>query len=1021
MPQSLRLLVVEDSEEDAGLVLQELRRAGYAPTFKRVQTGPELSEALNNGPWDVVISGRAAPGLDTLAALRIVREHDPAVPFVVIADRVDEVAAVEATRAGARDYLLKQNLSRLPRTVKRELAETENLRRRAAAEQELVQERIRTALVAQIAGLLGSTPEPDTVFEEFARRVGALIPSDGVTVLLYDPEEGALYPAFTRMRETVRAASQSRFQAGESLVKLLGSRRAVVSGPDDATVAPEFRAIQSAIAGAASSLLAPLVWQAEPVGLLVLQSRSSNAFDEEKRQLAEQIAANISGAVASARQKAALHRQAAEAKLLADISRAATAGLDIAGLARRFLEMVRARTPFDRGALRMVDAATGGLGSGAAVGLGADLPLPAFRSRAVTEAVALGRLVVNTDAEPEEPSTAAPLAQLGLRSSLTLPLISDEHVVGVVSLRRLSPDGFSQDEIDFLTRACGQIAPAVDNARLLSEISTLASTVENSPDFICSADLHAKIQYLNPAGRDLVGLAADYDITQLTWADFFGTEDQERLQAGIASALGRGPWTSELRLKTRDESAVPVEALVVPNYHRNGALMGVTVSARNIADRKRSEEELHRLATTDTLTGLLNRRQFMMLLDQAVRLAVRRRTQGTLVYLDLDGFKYVNDTHGHTAGDQLLIAVSKTLRVNVRGSDVIARTGGDEFVVILHDAGDEDGFAKASQLVQTVSQTFAVVGNERVNTTCSAGVVCYPIEGTSAEDLVAFADLAMYRAKDAGRNRAYRYDPLQGGRELVSSLQRTRRMILDAVSQNRLRLYWQPIVSVETRQPFMHEVLVRLADAEGRLYAPMEFIPQAETLDLIHVIDQRVVELSFDRWRRYADSGRKLRLSINLSARSLDGDMAGFLIDVGQKKGVKPESVAFEITETATWRGGPQTEEFARLVTSAGFRMAIDDFGSGATSFKQIRRLPFHYLKLDGSLVENLRDGRPDRDFVRSLSGLAHALGVEIIAEFVQDEETMQFLHECGVEYAQGYFVARPSEFPETPVRVPAS
>ncbi|MBI2964856.1 MAG: EAL domain-containing protein [Chloroflexi bacterium] len=780
----------------------------------------------------------------------------------------------------------------------------------------------------------------------------------------------------------------------------------------------EARQLGAAVIGAGlrSWLQVPLGDATAPVGYLSIQALKDGAYSERDARLLQLVAAQVVPAVKNAQLYERTVALAGEARLLADLSRAATAGLDIPALAGRFLEMVRTRIPFDRGVLRMVDASTGGLGSGAAVGRGAELPLPAFRSRTVTEAVALGRLVVDRDVEPEEPSIAAPLAQLGLRSSVTLPLISDEHVVGVVTLRRMDGNGFAQDEIEFLSRASAQIAPAVDNARLLAEISTLASTVENSPDFICSADLESRVQYLNGAGRGMVGLATDYDVTQLSWEDFFSQDEAARLKdVSIPSALSRGSWHGELWLKTRDGSTIPVESIVVPVYHRNGALLGVNLSARNIADRKRAEQELHTLATTDTLTGLLNRRQFMLMLDQAVKLAARHRSQGTLVYLDLDGFKYVNDTHGHIAGDDLLVAVGKALRANVRTSDVVARTGGDEFVVILHDAPPQEGLKKAGQLVKAVADTMVVTGGEKVGTTCSAGVVGFPIAETTADDLVGFADLAMYMAKDAGRNRAHAYDPSEGGRELVSGLQRTRRLILDAVDSDRVRLYRQPIVSVATRQIVMYEVLVRLADFEGRLFSPMEFIPQAETLDVVHLIDQRVAELSFTRWRKYADAGQPLRLSINLSGRSLDADMSNYIIEAGKRHRVEPSTIAFEITETATWRGGAQTEAFARALNDAGYRMAIDDFGSGATSFKQIRSLPFHYLKLDGSLVENLREGRHDRDLIRSLSGLAHTLGVEVIAEFVQDEETMEFLQACGIEYAQGFFVGRPAEFDENP------
>jgi EAL domain-containing protein (putative c-di-GMP-specific phosphodiesterase class I) len=209
----------------------------------------------------------------------------------------------------------------------------------------------------------------------------------------------------------------------------------------------------------------------------------------------------------------------------------------------------------------------------------------------------------------------------------------------------------------------------------------------------------------------------------------------------------------------------------------------------------------------------------------------------------------------------------------------------------------------------------------------------------------------------------------------------------------------------------MYEVLVRLEDADGRLMTPAEFIPDAESLDLIRQIDERVMELAFDRWKLFDDASATL----HISARSVGAEFAEIIVQSAREKDIDPGAFIFEITETATMRSSGHAAAFVKRLTAAGFRLAIDDFGSGTTSIQQIRSLDFHFLKLDGSLVKNLKADETDRAFVSALTALARALGVEIIAEYVQDEESIAFLAEIGVGYGQGYYLGKPEPFPAEP------
>ena len=383
--------------------------------------------------------------------------------------------------------------------------------------------------------------------------------------------------------------------------------------------------------------------------------------------------------------------------------------------------------------------------------------------------------------------------------------------------------------------------------------------------------------------------------------------------------------------------------------------------------------------------------------------------------LDLDGFKLVNDRHGHSVGDELIAAVGHRIDELLRSSDLVARVGGDEFNVILYDATELDGLAKASELLAEISEVTLTVRGERVQVSASAGIASFPVEDASIEDLTSFADIVLYQAEDAGRNQAVLYNPTQGGRDVIIALQQKRTFILDALDKNRLTLYRQPIYGVESRKIEMYEVLVRIEETDGAIILPAEFIAEAESLDLIQQIDERVIAAALHRSEKLTDSGQQTVLTINVLSRSVGAEMAEYAISIGVELGIIPTDIVFEITVTATQSSGGHATAFVNRLADAGYRVAIDDFGSGTTSLRQIRTLPFHLLKLDESLVLTLAQDARDREFAKAICGLAHAIGLDVISEFVQNEETLKFLGEIGVKYAQGYYLGMPEPFPLDP------
>ena len=275
-----------------------------------------------------------------------------------------------------------------------------------------------------------------------------------------------------------------------------------------------------------------------------------------------------------------------ESELLAEIARIAASGSGPEDLSERFLTIILSHVPFERGVVRMVDG-DGNLQGGVAVGSGAEIELPTERSQTATEAIGLGRVVHGFDPDPEDPAEPSRFAALGLRSSVTMPLLTDEAVVGLFTLRRETPRGFTKPEVEFIRRAAFQIGPSLDNSRLLDAVSSVAAIVESSPDLISRASLDGPLQYLNPAGRLLLGISATLDVSTMSLSDLMDEASSALIRGrALQTALSAGSWSGELTAMDTNGRALPVEAVVSVNYHRNGSLLGLSVTMRDITLRK---------------------------------------------------------------------------------------------------------------------------------------------------------------------------------------------------------------------------------------------------------------------------------------------------------------------------------------------------------------------------------------------------------------------------------------------------
>jgi len=430
----------------------------------------------------------------------------------------------------------------------------------------------------------------------------------------------------------------------------------------------------------------------------------------------------------------------------------------------------------------------------------------------------------------------------------------------------------------------------------------------------------------------------------------------------------------------------------------------------------RANERIAHLANHDDLTGLLNRRSFEEHLGHTLAIAERNGASYGLLYFDLDRFKIVNDTCGHHAGDELLRNLTGLVSGRLRRGDLFARVGGDEFAIIAQ----AQDFAAICQLAEDLRAIVAgytfTYAEQDFKVSLSIGVV--PLQGDVSDvtDILTDVDSACYVAKRSGRNRVHVTSEDDAEvvkyRDDIAGVQSIRR----ALNEERLTLFFQPVYALDNEPMVMDhcEILLRVRSENGELYSPARFIPIAEKYDVMSEIDRWVFARVIDWLVVHQDELRVPRLLVNLSGLSfIDDDFNDFIIEQIDRHGVDPTRIAFEITETAAVDNFDRARDFIARVRELGCQLALDDFGSGFSTFAYLKRLPIDFLKIDGSLVGGMADDEVDREMVRAINSIGHTVGARTIAEFVEDDRTLSMLREMGVDYAQGYGLRVPAPLEE--------
>ncbi len=444
-----------------------------------------------------------------------------------------------------------------------------------------------------------------------------------------------------------------------------------------------------------------------------------------------------------------------------------------------------------------------------------------------------------------------------------------------------------------------------------------------------------------------------------------------------------------------------------PVFASDGTFAGYRGVGRDVSEMVALNRRVEFLATHDDLTGLPNRSLFRQRLEHAIAKAKRAGSQVLLLFFDLDHFKMVNDTLGHEAGDQLLIMATKRIAEKARSTDVLCRLGGDEFVMVMEGASPQDGHRLVRDIIAAFATPFEIK-EQRVYTTVSIGVSVYPDDTVDPQTLFVYADLAMYRAKQNGRNDFEFYTT--GLNFIAHQWLEMEHGIRNALKENQLFVVYQPQIDCETQKLVGMEALLRWRHPERGLIPPLEFIKIAEQSALINDIGEFVLDACCAQMRVWLDAGYSVpRVSINISPRHLRSEhLSKMLNRISTKYNISPEMLCIEITEHALLEDAEAVKKNMRYIKESGFHVSIDDFGMGHSSLLYLRRWAVDEVKIDQSFVEGLVNSEEDRVIVKAIVALGNALGLNLVGEGVENQQQSDILAESGCKIMQGYFYSQP-------------
>ncbi len=543
-------------------------------------------------------------------------------------------------------------------------------------------------------------------------------------------------------------------------------------------------------------------------------------------------------------------------------------------------------------------------------------------------------------------------------------------------------------------------------------------TLSSIMDGVITTDANNGVRYVNPVAERLLELDKKV-VKGRNLADLVTLVDEDSgdhlaiptlhcLQTQQVTVL-----SGHSALVLGDGKTIHIEASAAPMRNDEGELIGSVMVLQDVSQERKLKRQLSYQASHDMLTGLFNRLMFEQHLE-AVLVNVRQEGRHhALCYVDLDQFKIVNDTCGHVAGDELLRQIGDLLKSCIREGDTLARLGGDEFGLLLENCELQKAVSVADKMRESVKGFRFGWHDKSFEIGASIGVVAINAENNDKASILASADMACYAAKDMGRNRVHVYEPSDTHLTEQHGHMHWASRISKALDDDRMVLFEQPIVAIKG-EPDMSvhcEILIRMIDDEGSLIQPNAFIPAAERYNLMQKVDRWVISEVFRTLASNQSKDIHKIVSINLSGISLvEDELLGYVLAQAKQHKTDLSRICFEITETAAITNLSRATYFIKELKALGCKFSLDDFGSGLSSFSYLKNLPIDYLKIDGSFIVDILKDPIDRAMVDAIVRLGHVLKVQVIAEWVENEETLQLLESIGLDYVQGYHLGRPEK-----------
>jgi diguanylate cyclase (GGDEF)-like protein/PAS domain S-box-containing protein len=971
----LRVLYAEHSAADIDLTRRYLAR--YAPHIQLTMVA-DADEVLQHlslhdaqpPAADVLLLDYRLPGLDALAVVKTLRaERGLDIPIVIISGQGSEAIAAQALHLGANDYLVKHPgyLYELPATLEKVQRQVELARERSNLQ--IASERLRHVLATSPVILYRLRLEPD--------GVRLLWVSGNIQRLLDCTEEQALQAGWwsDHLHPDDRESALARLAALCDGGQLTHQYR-FFDGRG------RMRWIQD-------ELRLPRTGEGQPGEVTGIWRDISLAKLAE--QLQEMRVAVLDGLVSD---------QPLPAMLKA--------------IARR----LEAMHPDMRVSILVRDAHDGRLYTSAAPSL------PDFYSAAVNgleaavgqgscgTAAATGEAVIVEDITTHPYWTAyVDVAQRAdLRACWSVPFKSKtSQVLGTFGIYYAQPRAPLQEELDLIgefARICGL---AVERSQANAALRLAAAVFASTREGVVITDPQPRIISINPAYTAITGYSEADVLDRNPNLMQSGRHDKTFFQAMWGSVLKTGHWQGEIWNRRKNGELFPQLLTISSVYDNEGLTSNYVGVMTDISQLKDTQARIEQLVHHDPLTGLPNRLLLQSRLAHALRAAERQRRGVAVLYIDLDRFKTVNESLGHPVGDELLCALTQRLQPGLRDEDTLGRLGGDEFLLILEgQQRPERAAGIAKDMIQRLEQSFALPSGHEVYIGASIGISLFPQDGASAAELIQHADVAMYQAKQAGRNTYSFYTPSLT-REANAKLDLEARL-RRAQSQDEFVLHYQPQVQINTGCVIGCEALLRWNSPEQGMISPASFIPLAEETGLIVPLGAWVLSQACAQAKMWHDAGLPdLVMSVNLSARQLrQPDIVASVAAALNGSGLPAEYLKLELTESMIMGQGEQAVALMQELKQLGVHLSIDDFGTGYSSLAYLKRFPIDELKIDQGFVRDIPDDSNDMEIAAAIIGMARGMHLTVIAEGVESEAQRAFLMQQGCHGFQGYLFSRP-------------